>query len=513
MAIELVCSCGRVVRCDQPPAGGQTRCPACGAVVSGAANVPAAAPPAESPARDARKPLWALMGKVPPAAANPPSQPPDRDEPPRDPGDSSPSAPLARDETGVGPRQANAPDAEPPKASSPVRKGLWGVMQSTPPVPAPPAPSKSEIQNPKSEIAVPLVPAAPLESEVNDGTPDAALGAVIGIAPVEPELLSHKHAASVRPGKSQKGLVAASLGGLSVLLSFLSLIDAFWSKIPATLVGFAAILLGMQAASEIQHSAGRQTGRRLVMTAIICGVIGVFLGPLILAGVGRRMWQESTRSLTEGHLQTIGQGLNRYHDKEGVFPPGGVVKPDKDKRQRGFHGWMTLILPYIGEEALFHRIQLDIPYDDKANLPAFEEDVESFFASGTDRAKVHGGLGVSHFAGVGGDVEGQGGEVARAGLFGVNSKVRRQDVSDGLSNTLAAGEIADELPAWGDPENWRTVGKGINRNAHGFGNHDRSGACFLMADGSVRFFSNKTSVRVLTALSTRDGGESSGVTP
>jgi hypothetical protein len=140
-------------------------------------------------------------------------------------------------------------------------------------------------------------------------------------------------------------------------------------------------------------------------------------------------------------------------------------------------------------------------------VPAFEEDVEVFFASGTDRSKDHRGLGVSHFAGVGGDVETEGAAVARAGLFGINSKVRRQDVSDGLSNTLAAGEIADELPPWGDPENWRTIGKGLNRERQGFGNRDRSGACFLMADGSVCFFSSKTSPRVLTALSTRDGGD------
>ncbi|MGE5195008.1 MAG: DUF1559 domain-containing protein [Deltaproteobacteria bacterium] len=339
------------------------------------------------------------------------------------------------------------------------------------------------------------------------GPSDAALAAVIGILPEETGFLSEKHAAAMRPGRSRKGLLAASLGGLSILLSFLALIDAFWSKIPATLVGFAAILLGMQAASEIQHSAGRQTGRKLVIAGILCGVVGIFLGPLILAGIGRKMWQESTRSLTEGHLQTIGQGLARYHDKEGAFPPGGIVRPDKDRRQRGFHGWMTLILPYVGKEELFHKIQLDVPYDDKANLPAFEEDVETFFASGTSRAKVHGGLGVSHFAGVGGDVEQADGEVAKAGLFGANSKVRRGDVVDGLSNTLAAGEIADQLPAWGDPENWRTIGKGINRDAQGFGNYDRSGACFLMADGSVRFYSNRTSVRVLNALSTRDGGE------
>jgi hypothetical protein len=403
----------------------------------------------------------------------------------------------------AGPDPNPVADAEEPATGGSGRKGLWGVMQSPPPQPVPPpAPVRSEVPNPKSEIESP-------ESNVSIPS-DAALADVIGILPDESGLLSQRHAATVRAGTSRKGLLAASLGGLSILLSLLALIDAFWSKIPATLVGFAAILLGMQAASEIQHSAGRQTGRKLVIAGILCGIAGIFLGPLILAGVARRLWQESTRSLTKGHLRTIGEGLGRYCDEEGAFPPGGIFKPDKDRRQHGFHGWMTLILPYVGEDELYHRIQLDRPYDDQDNLPAFEEDIEIFFASGTSRAKVHGGLGVSHFAGVGGDVEQEDGKVARAGLFGVNSKVRRDDVADGLSHTLAAGEIADQLPAWGDPENWRTVGKGINREAQGFGNHDRSGACFLMADGSVRFFSNQTSPRVLSALSTRDGGETSG---
>ena len=511
--MELVCSCGQVVRCDAPPAGGQTRCPACGAVVSAGANLPPGAPPVDPTAAGARKPLWALMGKAPPPAILP-ARPPRLDEPAASRPESSPAAPGPADSGRDAPPPAVVSAGEQPPTSAPLRKGLWGMMQSTPPVPAPPpAPAKSEIRQTTSEIESPTSEIPNPKSQIPPPRPadaapaDEALADVFGLPRGETELLSHKHAAAVRTGRSRKGLLAASLGGLSILLSFLALIDVFWSKIPATLVGFAAILLGMQAASEIQHSAGRQTGRRLVIAGIICGVVGVFLGPLILAGVARRLWQESTRSLGEGHLRTIGQGLGRYHDKEGAFPPGGVFQPDKDRRQRGFHGWMTLILPYIGEEELYHRIDLDIPYDDRANLAAFEADVETFCASGTSRAKVHGGLGVSHFAGVGGDVEQADGNVARAGLFGVNSKVRRDDVADGLSNTLAAGEIADQLPAWGDPENWRTVGKGINRDAQGFGNHDRSGACFLMADGSVHFFSNQTSVRVLNALSTRDGGE------
>ncbi len=302
-------------------------------------------------------------------------------------------------------------------------------------------------------------------------------------------------------------MIALGLGGLSIPLSFLSLIDVFWSKFPATLVGFAGILLGMQALSEIHHSAGRQTGRKLVIAGIISGVVGVFLGPLILAGVGRRMWESSIRSVTEGHLSTIGKGLNRYHDREGAFPAGGVFKAQKERRQRGYHSWMTALLPYIGEDKLYQQIDLQVPFDDKANVPVFGENVEAFFAAGADRSPVQGRFAPSHFAGVGGDVEKADGEVAHAGLFGVNSKVTRDDVTDGLANTMAVGEIADNFPPWGDPENWRTIGKGINRDAQGFGNHDRTGACFLMADGSVRYFSNKTSTRVMTALSTRDGGE------
>jgi len=379
-----------------------------------------------------------------------------------------------------------------PEPAGPSRKGLWQVMHSapaeSPPNDSPPTP-ESEIRNSKSEISV-----------------DDSLGAMIGILPGDAGVSQSQSAGKGRARESIKGLAALCLGGLSIPLSCLALVDTLWSKFPATLLGFAAILIGMQAASEIRHPSGRHK-RRLAIVGIFCGVIGVFLGPLILAGIGQRMWQEATRSLTEGHLNAIGQALDRYHDEHGIFPPGGIFKLDRAKHQRGFHGWMTLLLPHLGEDDLFHEIRLEVPFDDKANREAFAKDVEVFFAAGGDRSKVEGRFGASHFAGVGGEVESNDGTVSRAGLFGVNSKVSRDDVVDGLANTLAAGEIADEYPPWGDPENWRTIGKGLNRQTHGFGNHDRSGACFLMADGSVRFFPNKTSPHVLTALSTRDGDE------
>ena len=49
------------------------------------------------------------------------------------------------------------------------------------------------------------------------------------------------------------------------------------------------------------------------------------------------------------------------------------------------------------------------------------------------------------------------------------------------------------------------------RVVYGPGTSDRTGALFLSADGSVRFFSKKTSTRVLEMLSTRDGRENAQI--
>src|SRR5262245_12996102 len=199
MAIELVCSCGRVVRRDQPPAGGQTRCPACGAVVSPEANLPAGAPSADQPAQPgARKPLWALMGKAPaspPGPAGPETV--DRLEVKEREGSPVTPAPstMAREPEGATAAEGPTTGLSPGETgSAPARKGLWGVMQTTPPAPLAkseiqnpiseiPAP-KSEIRNPKSEIPIPPGSASASEPRT---APDDPLADVFGIPPVEAE--------------------------------------------------------------------------------------------------------------------------------------------------------------------------------------------------------------------------------------------------------------------------------------------------------------------------------------
>jgi prepilin-type processing-associated H-X9-DG protein len=85
------------------------------------------------------------------------------------------------------------------------------------------------------------------------------------------------------------------------------------------------------------------------------------------------------------------------------------------------------------------------------------------------------------------------------------------DITDGLSNTLLAGEVNGNFKPWGYPANWRDPALGINKSPDGFGSpwRRRKGANFLFADGSIHFIQDDIDPVILKALSTPDGGETS----
>jgi hypothetical protein len=55
--------------------------------------------------------------------------------------------------------------------------------------------------------------------------------------------------------------------------------------------------------------------------------------------------------------------LREYHAKHGHFPPSYIAGDDG----RPWHSWRVLILPYIGEEALFKLYRFDEPWDGPNN--------------------------------------------------------------------------------------------------------------------------------------------------
>lgn len=108
------------------------------------------------------------------------------------------------------------------------------------------------------------------------------------------------------------------------------------------------------------------------------------------------------------------------------------------------------------------------------------------------------GYGLSHYAG-------------NVHIFPKNESMKFREVTDGLSNTILAGEAAGNFKPWGDPTNLRDPSVGIQKGPDSFGVPQfRLGAQMLLMDGSVRTLSPDTSPDVLKALSTPAGKEQVG---
>jgi hypothetical protein len=168
-------------------------------------------------------------------------------------------------------------------SSSPVGPPPGGpILFESVPTPGSPEPVlNSEIPSPKSQISVVLDPIADSDS------PADSLTAIFGIATDEALLSAHSKAAESYADNSRRAIAAAVLGGLSIPLSGLALINAAWGRLPAPALGFLGILTGLIASQEIQRSGGRKTGRRLAIAGIVTGIVGAFLGPVVIAPLGR----------------------------------------------------------------------------------------------------------------------------------------------------------------------------------------------------------------------------------
>ena len=191
------------------------------------------------------------------------------------------------------------------------------------------------------------------------------------------------------------------------------------------------------------------------------------------------------RSQSANNLKQIALAADNYERGEHVFPPGGTFNQYGEPQ----HSWETLLLPYLESES---KPNLTLPWDHPENAKHFSVVVEVF---------VNPGIGIpypdargyvpSHYS-------------ANGRVMHANSALRKEDVTDGLANTILAGEVNAGFKAWGDPVNWRDPALGINASPHGFGGPPgQKGAQFVFMDGSVHFLREDIDPQVLRASARR----------
>lgn len=207
--------------------------------------------------------------------------------------------------------------------------------------------------------------------------------------------------------------------------------------------------------------------------------------------VERSMWEAIARTDSQFDLKQMALAVHNREDHEGV----GVVLI-QGKGGQWYHGWPILLLPYCEKTTLYSQSDKSKPWSHPVNAPVFRTKISLFLREYEEQLFDPNGYALLHYA-------------ANSHLLRRTKSVSLAEINqnDGTSQTIFFGEIPGRYKPWGHPYHWRDPALGINRNLNGFGNLQAQGANFSMADGSVRFISEKISPRVLKALATPNGNE------
>ncbi len=106
--------------------------------------------------------------------------------------------------------------------------------------------------------------------------------------------------------------------------------------------------------------------RWIVAAVVVVILLACFAFAAIRLGGGAmtRLTANRERSLSIKNLEKIAKALNAYAADHGSYPPPA----SRDANNVKLHSWRVMILPYLGEEALYNDFRLDVPWSDPNNM-------------------------------------------------------------------------------------------------------------------------------------------------
>jgi prepilin-type N-terminal cleavage/methylation domain-containing protein/prepilin-type processing-associated H-X9-DG protein len=319
-------------------------------------------------------------------------------------------------------------------------------------------------------------------------------------------------------------------------------------------------------------------GFTLIELLVVIAIIAVLIALLLPAVQSAR--EAARRAQCVNNLKQLGIALHNYHDVVGAFPTSfwrNTLNPDGTLDKNNRHSWFSMILPYIEQTNVYNAMNFSLAVGGSYSIPGSPAVANCGRINATAAmtpintlmcpsdpspiistiARVDQGVGPNNnsgpklcYAGNLGDNhnddpnwwtfpnlpfardKGYGEDRTQTGIMcrsGGTTSMR--DVTDGLSNTFAAGETLYETCDWWtwanpngstcgtscplcymrvtqhaadansavDSRNWR-VGFGFRSMHPGIVN-------FLFCDGSVKGLKCTTNRVTYRALSTRNMGE------
>lgn len=290
----------------------------------------------------------------------------------------------------------------------------------------------------------------------------------------------------------------------------------FYNRIPATLNFMECNMRRFHCVSKsysrrITSAATRSpSGFTLIELLVVIAIISVLIGLLLPAVQSAR---ESARKIQcQSNLKQMGLALQGFHSTHNFFPAGKL-----DVNRLG-HSWCTFLLPFLEQSALAGRFDMTKPWNDEpgnadtaaASLGLFRCPSSPFqYVGGMDYCGIMGGTqGGLPFG------DGRNEALGSGVLVAVNvvtpDFVSFRDITDGTSNTICISESVgrnDDTGRWASGDNLVTTDVNPVNTPGKLSSFHPGGVHAQRADGSGMFISSSIDLKVLGALSTRNGGE------
>ena len=297
---------------------------------------------------------------------------------------------------------------------------------------------------------------------------------------------------------------------------------------------------------QLPHSHWR-LGFTLVELLVVIAIIGILVGLLLPAVQAAR--EAARRSQCINNLMQLGLAIHHYEFNHETLP-AGCINPDGPIRNEPIGqdvSWIAQILPQFEERAAFERFDSEAGAYSPKNLPVRQHGIATLRCPSEPRMPREDKLAMSSYVGCHHDQEAPI-DADNHGLLFLNSKIRFSDIRDGSTYTLLLGEA----PITSDNLGWTSgtratlrntsgivpplsdqqlraidemgMGMGIETGGEvdtdpvekerieslyvgGFGSYHTGGANFVLADGSVHFFSQSIDPKTFQYMGNRADGE------
>ena len=201
----------------------------------------------------------------------------------------------------------------------------------------------------------------------------------------------------------------------------------------------------------------------------------------------RARFEAARRAQCANNLRQIALAMHNYHSANNSFPRSATMS----QNGKPLLSWRVAILPYLGFQELYHKFNLDEPWDSAHNKALLKEMPPVYLCP--NRYKPEPST-TSYEVIVGKDA-----------LFEPEEDIGVANVTDGTSNTFLIVESKKAVP-WTKPEDL-TFDPAAEPSLCGAGSSHPGGFHAAMADGSVRFIKDAIDPKKFRSMITRDQGE------